>query len=153
MKIRTAFSGYHEVESLEDVLARVAQLGWAKGEDSFVVCDKGDGGFVQAAIKRPDQYIVEWCVGTDPTCPQRGLWRAQNSETLGARITRGSQEAGQFALYQGDFLTCTDVAGVFTAFWHGQPWPRHIHWRDLAPEMTGYIRAIDERHGRMSLCE
>ena len=151
MKLRTKHNGYFEVDSLQEVMAILTQLGWTEEEDGFLVCDNGSRGFVQVAKWRPGQYIVEWCAGDDPTCPRHGLRRAQYQDSANEIIDFGHQEMGQFNLYQNDLLTLRDMLDVLTAFWCGRSWLSRVCWRDQAPEMRKFIQLNDDRHARMSL--
>lgn len=119
--------------------------------DGFVVYDMGPKGFVQVSKWAPDQFVVEWCDGPDPTCPVHGLWRAKHGLALGEVVDAGERGTGKFNLYQNDLLSLGDVVNILINIWVGQP--EGIVWRDMAPEMREFLELKDKKHGRMRLCE
>jgi len=153
MKLKTKFNRWYNINNLWDVMAVLTQLGWREEDDDSLICDNGPHGFVQIAKWRPGEYIFEFCGGGDPTCPQRGLWRALRDQTPGDIVDHRCLDKGQLDLHQNDLLSCGEVLDLLTAIWHGQPGPRHLYWRSLASEMKELIQFNDNKHGRMTFCE
>jgi len=153
MKLRTKFSRFYNVHTIEEVLATLSLLGWREEDDDCLVCDNGSNGYLQLAKYRPGHYIVEWCGGSDPTHSQHGLWRAQSQIDRGELVEVGREEKGQFHLYRSELLPLTDALDVLTAFWRGGDWPCRLYWRSMATEMKRFIQLSDRVHGRMNLCE
>lgn len=151
MKLRIRFSGYYEVNSLQEVMLTLTQLGWTEEEDDFLICNDTPNGFVQIAKWRPGQYIVEWCAGADSSLPQQGLHRVCYPDSPSEVVEFGHQEMGQFNLYQNELLSLSDTLDVLTSLWRGHSWPNQVCLRDLNPEMRKFRQLNAERHATMTL--